>query len=153
MPSQPAVPKPQFFRSSRGDTSVLLVFLILAALLLVAMALVVLSIGNLRGAGNIAVSSQALYAADVGIERGLNDYRWSNPTSTTCTRTSDDVPVGSARYELIVRAHDSPTGCPTFAEFQDGRKALCVEAIGKARGGAVRRRVTNDTDSFRCGRP
>ncbi|MDP3685348.1 MAG: hypothetical protein Q8R32_00785 [bacterium] len=128
----------------------LLVFLILTALLLGATALVVLSIGNLRGVGNIAVSSQALYAADTGIERGIDDYRWNDPRTPErgCT-TQPNVPVGgSAAYDLTVVGVDPgrpPGGCPTFQELSEGRRALCVQAIGKTRGGSVRRRVTNDT--------
>lgn len=132
------------FSSARGDTAVLLVFLMLMVLVLGATALTVLSVVNLRGARNIAESSQALYAADTGVERGLSDYWWSNPLFPVCTR-EDDVPVGNtAAYTITVRADDG--SCPTLPNLQDGARALCVEAIGKVRGGLVRRRVTNDAN-------
>ena len=143
---RPSFRKVHFLRSSRGDTSVLLVFLILTALLLGATALVVLSIGNLRGAGNIAASSQALYNADSAIERGLSAYRWSNPNSPTCLNEENTFD------RLRVHSDLNRTDCPLPSQLGDppGGRALCVEAIGKARGGLVRRRVTNDSDSTRC---
>ncbi|TSC64569.1 MAG: hypothetical protein G01um1014106_66 [Parcubacteria group bacterium Gr01-1014_106] len=130
--------------SSRGDTSILLISLLLIVLVLGATALTVLSIVNLRGAGNVAESSQALYAADTGVERGLSLYWWSNPLSPTCTQ-EDNVPVGdAATYQLTVRSDTD--SCPTLLDLQGGVRALCVEAIGKVRDGEVRRRVTNDTN-------
>lgn len=142
------------FSSARGDTAVLLVFLMLMVLVLGATALMVLSVTNLRGAGNIVESSQALYAADTGVERGLSDYWWSNPLLPVCAR-EDNVPVGNAAvYNITVQADDG--SCPTLPDLQGGARALCVEAIGKARDGLVRRRVTNDanpTDTLNpCGR-
>lgn len=143
-------------QSSRGDTSVLLTFLILAALLLGATALTVLSIGNLRGAGNIAASSQALYAADVGVERGLNDFRWTREPEgdprLRCSNLDNEVIQPGTSYQLFVHSDEGRSGCPRFSELQGNppQRALCIEAIGKTRGGAVRRRVANDTDSARC---
>ena len=132
----------KFLHAVRGDISVLLVFFVLSVLLLGAMALTVLSVGNLRSTGNVVVSSQALYAADTGIERGMADYRWSSPNTPTCTRV-DNVAVGTAAYQLVVQADNG--SCPRVSDLQTGTRALCIEATGKARGGTVRRRVTSDS--------
>lgn len=134
--------RPWFLASSRGDSSILLVFLVLSVLLLGAMALTVLSIGSLRSAGNISASSQALYAADTGIERGVADYRWSDPNAPTCT-TIDNVAVGSAVYRLVIQADDG--SCPKPVDLENGTRALCVEAVGTLRGGSIRRRATSDS--------
>ncbi|TSC72849.1 MAG: hypothetical protein G01um101438_248 [Parcubacteria group bacterium Gr01-1014_38] len=134
--------KRKFLHPVRGDTSVILMFLILSVLLLGATALTVLSVGNLRSAGNIVVSSQALYAADTGIERGMTDYRWSDPNAPMCTAV-DNAAVGTAAYQLVVQADNG--SCPRVGDLQTGARALCIEAVGKVRGGTVRRRVTSDS--------
>lgn len=143
----------------RGDVSILLVFLILAVLITGAMALAVLAVSNLRGVGNIVASSQAFYAVDTGIERGLHDYYWDTDPAPgpTCTKPPVDQPVAGSdtrelRYELTVdgRKDVDSNGtqdvveCVTVEEVVAGTAALCVEAIGKARDGLVRRRVTSD---------
>lgn len=137
----------------RGDVSILLVFLILAVLITGAMALAVLAVSNLRGVGNIVASSQAFYAVDTGIERGLHDYYWDTDPAPgpTCTKLRDQPVAGSdireLRYLLTVDGRDGVQDvveCVTVEEVVAGTAALCVEAIGEARDGFVRRRVTSD---------
>lgn len=143
--------------SSRGDTSILLVFLTLSVLVLGATVISVVAVGNLRGARDVVASTQAFHAVDTGIERGLYDYHWDTngetvPDTETCTVPPlADQPVAGqtdVTYDLTVEGRDAggnATACPTIQEVQDGTKALCMEATGKTRGGAVRRRVTNDS--------
>lgn len=148
-------------REARGDASLLSVFLILAVIIVGAMTLAVLVVGNLRGVRDIGASSQAFYAVDTGIERGIYDYYWdvNGPGDpTTCTVTPPgDVSVADqpdVRYQLIVSGGPLSDGCPTVQQLVDGSRVLCMEAIGKVRGGLVRRRVTNDryVATIRCGR-
>lgn len=133
-----------FHPRQRGDASLLIIFLTLAAVLLGATSLTLLALGNLGRARDIVASSQALYAADTGVERGLYDYFWSTPQAPTCTAGDTVLPTTPAvAYRLAVRADDG--SCPSLLAVQTGTRALCIESRGIARNGAVQRRVASDT--------
>jgi len=118
--------------------------MLMTALIVVlgAVTLTTLSTAALRRAGDIVASSQALYAADTGVERGLHDYLWSDPLRPACTKVTNEALPGGSLYALVVQS-DRGT-CPTLTELQSGVRALCLEVKGAVRGGTVQRRVTNE---------
>lgn len=155
--------------SEAGETSIVLTFVILAMLTLGGVVLAVLALGGLRGARDIRASTEALYAADTAIEMGLTHFVWSVPydgdDTNFCTMQADVPIVGrpGVSFDIIVtgdpapvilepdRTEDDGTKCPTTeAEVRDGTRELCITAIGKARDGAVRRKIQYDTDPARC---
>lgn len=180
------LPRPRLHpKHQRGDVPLLLVFVTLALLLLGAVGISVIAIGNIRGAGDIATSAAALYGADTAVERAQHVYAWDtlSPTDTapSCLATPTgqtltdqqvgDIPMDEVRYDILVNARaerrsGSPVTCESLHDANnpndffdrklgDGRAALCMEARGKARGGAVQRRVTSDAfadDDPTCGR-
>lgn len=141
---------------AHGDTAILTVFFLSITIIVGALSFLSVVTGALSRTRDITDTSQALYAADTAIERGLADYRWSTtPTCTTVPASNAGrLPGTSAVYTLVVKA-DGDNPCPTAADIQSGRRALCVGARGSSRGGAIQRRVTSDIDlgggPNRCG--
>lgn len=153
--------------SEAGETSIVLTFVILAMLTLGGVVLAVLTLGGLRGARDIRASTEALYAVDTAIEMGLTHFVWSVPYDTDdsnfCTVQASAPIAGQPGVSFTVMVTGDPTpvvieptgteddaNCPTQAEVRDGTRALCITGIGKARGGAVRRKIQYDTDPARC---
>lgn len=147
-------PRRSSTRWVRGDVSLLYSFLIIAVLLLGATTAAMLVSTTIKSARDTADSSQVFYAADSGIERGFFNYTWdvngvgAPETCTTGTFNMADAP--SVSYQLSVSGNPWPSGsCPTLAQIESGR-ALCVSAIGRARGGLLQRRVRSDTNASLC---
>lgn len=156
-------------RSEAGETSIVLTFVILTILTLGGVVLAVLALGGLRVARDIRASTEALYAADTAIEMGLTHFVWSVPydageSSPNFCTVQASVPIAGqpgVSLNVIVTGDPAPealepngteddANCPTQAEVQEGTRALCITAIGKARDGAVRRKIQYDTDPARC---
>ncbi len=166
-------------RSERGDISIVLTFIVLTVLTLSGMVLAVLAIRNIRGSQDIQASSDALYAADTALEAGLTHYHWSVPYDAgevppnICTVASNVVIPGQpgVTYDIVVTGDPAPVvtepngseddgtdgagreRCPTQDEVRNRTRALCITAIGEARGGSVRRRIQYDTDASSCRPP
>lgn len=149
-------------RGTAGDVTIFTVLLLSLAIIVGALSLLSAAVGNLSRTKDLFDTSQALYAADTGIERALADYRWSDPLTSVCANVTETLPGTTAQYSLIVKAGGAsgtiPPSCPDPADIKIGTWALCVEARGLARGGTIQRRVSSDTDlnyvegvSNRCG--
>lgn len=163
-------------RGSRGATSIFFVFLVIAVITVGAMVIAFLSVANLRGARDVVATTQALYAADTGIELGRTHAEWDvdlDGDGNLCT-ILNDAPVSGitgtvarltdTAFDLVVTGDPRPQdpfpepndtlddNCPKADELtaSSPTRALCMTAIGHVRSGLVRRRIDSDTDPARC---
>ena len=141
--------------ATRGDVAILYTFYTLMIIVVSALVIGVVTITTIQRSQDIALTAQAFYAADTGIERGLFDYIWdANGTGDppTCTVASDVSLFGGGdpRYDVTVSGDPWSTGlCPSLSELAGGR-AVCLTAFGYAKHGTIKRRIDNDTNATAC---
>lgn len=137
-------------RRQAGATSILFVFLLLTIILLGAIVISVLVIANLRGTRDIVVSTQALYAADTGIELGRTHAEWAvvfdapdnpddNGDNNLCTVLDDADVAGisgvapglaDARFDLVVTGDPAqPFSDSPAATVDDGVNCPSLEEL------------------------
>ncbi len=149
--TSPFPPVPVRLERSRGDISIIFTLLILLVILMGAMVIVSVVSVSLQRVRDVAITAQALYAADTGIERAYASYAWDTDQENagpTCLNVSGAVIPGAAGAEYRLDVKGAIALCPTLEEVNTGGDALCVTATGRV--GAIQRKIQSDTKPL-CG--